>query len=166
MKKRLLALFLLFVILSISTSFASSNIDNSIMYEATLAKALKIKDWLTSGTNRAMLAFTLAANAADDTVLGDADLLFAVMQNNPTFVGKDNGSDNLIVATLTSKNMYFMYYSPTFQQAYVTYFPNDNGVDLGGITLETLVSSACSKYYRVTEDEMTLCIKYMQSQLK
>ena len=164
MKKRSLFLMLLIISLFANTCFAAS-VDNSILFTPTLTIALKIQDWFSSGINRALLAFTLGANAADDAVLGRADVLYAFMQN-PVFVGKDASSDNLIAATLTEKEYIFIYYSPTLGQAYVMTHPYDSGITFGTVTLEGAVSSVCSKYYRVTDDEMASCINYIRSVLQ
>lgn len=149
-----------------SVSSGSLSLSDATMYTPTITNALKISNWLNSGINRALMAFSLGANAADDAVLSRADILYAIMQNNPTFVGKDTNNKNLIVATVCDADMVFLYYSPTVKKAYVLLIPNNNGTGTNAAAvLEMLIANTSSIYYRVTEEDMKLAIAYLQSVL-
>lgn len=164
MKKRFFIAVLCITLVVTNVCLAATTSYDSKLFTPEITNALGIKNWLSSGENRALLAFSLGVNAADDRVLGREDVLLAFM-HNPTFVGKDSSSENLIAATITEKDMVIIYYSPSDKQAYAITLPNENGVNLGAITLERALSGSCSTYYCITEEEMKTCIQYIQSLL-
>ena len=130
----------------------------------TLAKSLHKSDWYSSGFNRALLALTLGFNAGDDKVLGSSDIPIAIM-HNPTFVGKDSQSNNYVVGCVDEDYYIIIYCATNVSQAIVELLPNNNGIYGGAIALESVMSSICSSYYRVTEEEMSKSISYVQSLL-
>lgn len=164
MKKRFMVGFLCLFVLLVNTCFAETSLSDPQMFTPTLPEALHIKNWLSNGVNRALLAFTLGANAADDKIMGRADVLLAFMQN-PTYVGKETNSNNLVAATVTENDFVVIYYSPSESSAAVATITNNNGITLGGIQLESVVSQVCSEYYQIDADDMETGIKYIQSQL-
>lgn len=164
MKKRILVGILCLFILVINTCLADTSLSDPQKFTPTLTEALHIKNWLTNGVNRALLAFTLGANAADDKIMGRADVLLSFMQN-PTYVGKDINSDNLVAATVTENDFVVIYYSLDEKAAMVATVPNKNDITLGSIQLESIISQVCSEYYQIDAKDMETAIEYIQSQL-
>ena len=106
---------------------------------------------MSSGANRVLPAFSLAANTANDRVLSNADFPYAALQDDPTFVEKENSSENLMITTIEDSEMFFMYYSPTLKRHMLLLYQTIRELS---ISLESSIASVCSKYYRITDSDM------------
>lgn len=151
------------LVLSALTGSWAETASESYDFTPEIANILNL-NWLSSGTNRAMLALALGIQAADQRVLNRADVLMAFIQN-PTFVGKVKNETNLMAATATEDDMIFIYFSPKLKRATAMTLEVSGGAQNDGILLETFLSSTCSEYYKIDESDMSNAVSFISSYL-
>lgn len=158
-------LFLVITMLLSAKVVLSEN--SGIMFTPSFTTALRIKNWMDTGVNRAIMAITLGANASSSDALNQIDVLFAFLQN-PVYVGraKVNASyDVYIAATITDTEEVMITYIPDYNMASVLTIPYYSSIEMGAIDLETRVGNVCSTYYRISEQDRSSARQYIEVQL-
>ena len=155
----------LLCLLAILTLLPVSSIAVEMRFTPEIANTLGLSNWLGSGRNRALLAFSLGAEAASNGNLGRTDVLQAFVYGT-SFVGKDKNDGSLVVGTVTdssTNNLVFIKYSQKRKEAIITTYTESGEKDMVEVKLEIVFIELCSEYYKVEREDMQNAIAYLDS---
>ncbi len=130
-------------------------------FDPELANILKL-NWYSSGENRALLTLLLAANLADNRVMGNADVLVGFVQNT-SYVGRMYSDGQEIYAVVGYNNDYiiFILYAPATKQASFILQENTYGSTSSDYILESSISNLCTSYYKNESKDIQYAVDYI-----